>query len=193
MAALSLIPVRTGLVVIDLQEGIVAMPTAPVSSQTVVERSVRLAEACRKAGTFVVLVHVETTEDGADALHQEADVGPAGSASRPRSWSRIVPTIGPRPGDYVVTKHQWGAFYGTDLDLQLRRRGIDTIILCGISTNVGVESTARDAYERNYRQVLVTDAMAARSREEHDVTVRYIFPRIGLVRSVDEVMAALEA
>ena len=88
---------------------------------------------------------------------------------------------------------RWGAFYGTELDLQLRRRGIDTILLAGISTNVGVESTARDAYERGYEQVFVEDAMAARNPDEHAHTVRTLFARIGRVRSTAEVLAALEA
>ena len=87
---------------------------------------------------------------------------------------------------------QWGAFYGTELDLQLRRRGIDTILLAGISTNVGVESTARDAYERGYEQVFVEDAMAARSPDEHAHTIRTVFARIGRVRFTAEVLAALE-
>ena len=87
---------------------------------------------------------------------------------------------------------QWGAFYGTELDLQLRRRGIDTILLAGISTNVGVESTARDAYERGYEQVFVEDAMAARSPDEHLHTIRTVFARIGRVRLTAEVLAALE-
>ena len=112
---------------------------------------------------------------------------------RPADWAEIVPELGPEPGDLVITKRQWGAFYGTELDLQLRRRGIDTILLTGIATNIGVESTARDAYERGYEQVFVEDAMAARNADEHANTVRTIFPRMGRVRSTAEVLAALEA
>ena len=97
----------------------------------------------------------------------------------------------PQPGDIVISKRQWGAFYGTELDLQLRRRGVDTIVLCGISTNIGVETTARDAFERGYQQVFVEDAMAARSAEEHTATATTLFPRIGRVRSTEEVVAAL--
>jgi nicotinamidase-related amidase len=111
---------------------------------------------------------------------------------RPPDWAEIVPELGPEPGDLVITKRQWGAFYGTELDLQLRRRGIDTILLAGISTNVGVESTARDAYERGYAQVFVEDAMAARNPDEHAHTVRTVFARIGRVRSTAQVLAALE-
>jgi nicotinamidase-related amidase len=92
----------------------------------------------------------------------------------------------------IITKRQWGAFYGTELDLQLRRRGVDTIVLCGISTSIGVESTARDAYERGYNQIFVEDAMAARDVEEHRHTVRSLFPRIGRVRTTEEVLAAIK-
>ena len=106
-------------------------------------------------------------------------------------WDEIVPEVGPEPGDHVVRKRQWGAFYATDLDLQLRRSGIGTVILCGISTNLGAESTERDAYERGYQQVFVDDACAARTAEEHAFAFRTVFPRIGRVRSADEVIATL--
>jgi nicotinamidase-related amidase len=109
----------------------------------------------------------------------------------PPDFSQIVPELGPLEGDLVVTKRQWGAFYGTELDLELRRRGIRTIVLGGIATNFGVESTARDAYERGYELVFAEDAMAGPTAEAHQFAVTTIFPRIGLVRSSAEVLAAL--
>ncbi len=91
-----------------------------------------------------------------------------------------------------MTKRQWGAFYGTDLELQLRRRGIDTIILCGISTNIGVESTARNAWELGFNLVIAEDACSAASTEQqHRAASTHIFPRIGRVRSTEEILAAL--
>ena len=95
------------------------------------------------------------------------------------------------PGDFVITKHQWGAFYGTELDLQLRRHGITSIVLCGIATNIGVESTARFAFEYGFNQIFVEDAMAAMSAEEHALTVAKIFPRIGLVKKTGEILEDL--
>jgi nicotinamidase-related amidase len=95
------------------------------------------------------------------------------------------------PGDIHVTKRQWGAFYGTDLDLQLRRRGIGTVLLGGVATNFGVESTARDAWERNYRVVFVEDAMSSVTAEAHAFAISTIFPRIGRVRSSAQIMEAL--
>lgn len=94
---------------------------------------------------------------------------------------------------YLVTKRQWEAFYDTELDLQLRRRGVHTIILCGIATNIGVETTARDAYDRGYSQIFVEDATSARSAEEHAFVMRTAFPRMGRVRSTAEVLDALGA
>jgi nicotinamidase-related amidase len=106
-------------------------------------------------------------------------------------WADIVPELGPKAGDIIVTKRQWGAFYGTDLELHLRRRGINTIVIGGISTNFGVESTARDAWERAYAMVFAEDAMAAMSAEAHSFAVANIFPRLGRVRSTSEVLNAL--
>jgi nicotinamidase-related amidase len=101
-----------------------------------------------------------------------------------------VVEIAPTERDIVIAKRQWGAFYGTELDLQLRRRKIETIVLCGVSTNIGVETTARDAYQRGYNQVFATDAMTANSKDEHEATLKYIFSRIGLLRNTDEILKA---
>jgi nicotinamidase-related amidase len=177
------------LVVIDLQRGIVSIPTAPRLAADVVGNAVELARAVRAAGGLVVLVRVTPSPDGKDALHPMADVPPPGGP-RPPDWAELLPDLASL-GSLVITKRQWGAFYGTELDLQLRRRGIRTILLCGISTNMGVESTARDAFERGYEQVFVEDATAARSAEEHEHTMKRVFPRLGRVRSTAEVVAAL--
>jgi nicotinamidase-related amidase len=96
-----------------------------------------------------------------------------------------------QPGDVVVTKRQWGAFYGTDLEQHLRRRGIRTIVLGGIATNIGVESTARAAHDQGYEVVFAEDAMSSLSAEVHEFPIKNIFPRMGRVRSVEEIMKAL--
>jgi nicotinamidase-related amidase len=185
-------PSKTALVVIDLQRGIVSRPCGPHSSAEVVARAAQMAAAMRTAHGTVVLVHVTPSPDGKDGLKPVTDApGPAGRSAPPPEWSEMVPELKPEASDIVITKRQWGAFYGTELDLQLRRRGIDTILLCGISTAMGVESTARDAFERGYQQILVEDAMAAHEAEEHLHTVNCLFPRIGRVRSTADVLAAL--
>ena len=190
--SLSLDPATTALIVIDLQRGIVARPAAPHSANDVVARCARLADAFRSQKALVVLVHVAFSGDDRDRLKPEADSAPP-SGPTPADWSEIVPEIGPRPGDIVITKRQWGAFYGTALDLQLRRRGIRTLVFGGIATNFGVESTARDAYERGFEQLFVEDAMSGLTEDAHRFAITTIFPRMGRIRSTDDVLAAITA
>ena len=190
MSELSINKSTTALVVIDLQKGIVGRQTAPYPSDMVVKNATALADVCRQHDMPVFLVRVNASHDRKDMLRPTADAAMP-MQTPPPDWAEIVPDLGPKPGDFVITKHQWGAFYGTELDLQLRRRGVTTIILCGISTNIGVESTARFAYEYGYQQIFAEDAMAAISAEEHHATVAKIFPRIGRVRSTDDILANL--
>jgi len=192
MEPLALRPAECALVVVDLQKGIAALPTEPHPPAKVIGNAARLAAALRSRGGFVVLVRVAFSLDGKDALHPTLDPGsPAFSGARPPDWAELVPELSGHAEDHVVTKKQWGAFYGTDLDLQLRRRRIGTLLLCGISTAFGVESTARDAFERGYEQVFVEDAMSARAAAEHEHAVLRIFPRMGRVRKTEQVLAAL--
>lgn len=181
---------RTALVVIDLQKGVVSLPTVPHPADLVVKNAVSLADMFRSRAMYVVLVRVAFAADGKDFLEPVVDA-PRRMPPRAADWTEIVPELGPKRGDLVVTKHQWGAFYGTELDLQLRRRGISTIVLCGISTNIGVESTARFAYEYGYHQIFAEDAMAALSVEEHTHSITKIFPRLGLVRKTSDILAAI--
>ena len=181
---------KTAIVIIDLQKGIASMPTEPYSPEVVIANVVKLLTVVRKNNMSVFLVHVTPSPDLKDALRPNAETSFQMSGFNP-GWSEYVPELNIQPNDFLITKHQWGAFYGTEIDLQLRRRGIDTIILCGIATNFGVESTARSAYELGYNQIFVEDAMSARSKEEHAYPVKYIFPRLGLIRNTQEVLKAL--
>ena len=190
MNTLSIDKSKTALVVIDLQKGIAGRQVAPYASEIVIKNAAAIADAFRKDGMPVFLVRVTPSADGKDALHPVADAQPWTQIPAP-DWAEIVPEMGPKPGDFVITKHQWGAFYGTELDLEFRRRGITTMVLCGISTNIGVESTARFAYEYGYHQIFAEDAMAAMSAEEHAFTVTKTFPRLGLVRKTEEILASL--
>ncbi len=190
MPTLDLDPSSTAIVVIDLQKGIVHRDAVPHRPAEVIDRCRRIVDAGRSAGATIVLVHVGASHDGADRLAPTADQ-PVPSGPLPPDWAEFVPELGPEPGDLVVLKRQWGAFYGTDLDLQLRRRGLRTLILCGIATEFGVESTARCAYERGYQQVFAEDAMTGLARESHQNSLRRIFPRLGRVRETAAVIAAL--
>jgi nicotinamidase-related amidase len=190
MAPLVLDATRTALVVIDMTKGVLSLPSVPHPVQEVLANTVRLADAFRSNGSFVVLVNVNSA-DGKDMLHPVVDAESRMPAERPKDWAELASELGPQPLDHLITKHQWGAFFGTDLDLQLRRRGIDTIVLCGIATGFGVDTTAREAYQHAYNQVFAEDAMNALTEEEHRYVCTHIFPRIGRVRSTDEIVAAL--
>jgi nicotinamidase-related amidase len=192
MTTLSIDPRKTALVLIDLQRGIVGRPLAPRPGAEVVQKASRLASRFRALGAPVILVRVAFHPDFKDFLNAPADAtGQFNASSLPPDWADLVAEIGPNDGDLVITKRQWGAFHGTELDLQLRRRGMQTIVLGGISTNIGVESTARSAYEHGYGQVFAEDAMASHSAEAHEFAVKNIFPRIGHVRSTEEVLEAI--
>ncbi|WP_025716253.1 hydrolase [Paenibacillus sp. 1-18] len=182
---------KTALVVIDLQTGIAnsGRLLAPYTGEQVVQKASKLIEAFAQKGAFVVLVRVSSV-DGKDMLKPNTDME-MNQMQWPEGWDRLVPEIADTPNAHIITKRQWGAFFGTDLDLQLRRRGIDTIVLCGISTSIGVDTTAREAYQHGYHQIFVEDAMTASTNEEHDYVCKYIFPRIGRIRSTEEVTLSL--
>jgi nicotinamidase-related amidase len=190
MASLTLDPSTTALVVIDLQRGIVGTPTVPHTAADVVMRAARLVARFRERKGLVVLVHVDTGPNG------ELFPRPITDIERPRvpqapGWSEFVPEMTPQSGDVVVTKHQPCAFYGTDLEVHLRRRGIQTIVLCGIATNIGVEATARVGFEHGYNLVFASDATTARDGELHACSVSKFFPTIGRVRTTEEILASL--
>jgi nicotinamidase-related amidase len=184
---------KSALVVIDIQKGIVALgKLEPNSPAEVVANVSKLVSKFREMGLPVFLVHVGFI-DGKEVLHPMLDQPPqwgSGSA-RPADWMDFVDEIKPTQRDIVITKRQWGAFYGTELDLQLRRRKIETIVLCGVSTNMGVETTARDAHQYGYNQVFATDAMAANSKDEHEASIKHVFPKIGLLRTTSEIISAM--
>ena len=190
MNELNLTPARTALVAIDLQNMIVSRATQPHDARTVVERTVQLADALRAKGGFIVWVRVAGSTDGKDRLHPVCDQPWTPPREMPPGADEYVSGLSIQPSDHLITKRQWGAFYGTDLDLQLRRRGLTTIVLTGIATNIGVESTARAAFELGYQQIFVEDAMAALAAAHHEHTVTQIFPRMGRVRRAAEVLAA---
>jgi nicotinamidase-related amidase len=177
----------TALVLIDLQNFTVSAATVPTSGQAVLANAVRLADACRAAGVPVVLVQVMGRKT--EAMPVDA-VMPA--FEFPPGAHDLAADLGPKPGDLVVQKHTWGAFHGTDLYLKLRQRGVKTIILAGIATNYGVESTARQAHDRGYGMIIVSDAVSAFSQEQHDYPLSVIFPRIARIRTADEVLSALK-
>jgi nicotinamidase-related amidase len=178
---INLDPRTTALVLIDLQKPIVAMPLSPYSGPEVVSVCTELAGNFRKAGARVVLVNVAFAKDFGDALRAPVDEPfshPPGGL--PEDWAELVDGLA-QPTDLRVTKHQWGAFYGTDLDVQLRRRGIKSVVLGGIATNFGVESTAEQAWERGYEVIIAKDATSSRTVEMYTFSIQSILPRISRI------------
>lgn len=182
---LTLSPATTALVLIDLQHGITALPLQPISGAELAERAKPVAARFREAGAPVVLVNVDFGPDFVDAPKQPVDVASSRGAL-PADWSQLVDGLA-APGDLRVTKRQWGAFTGTGLEQQLRRRGIDTIVLGGIATNFGVESTARHAWELGFAVVLAQDLCAGVSIELHEMTIKHVLPRIARVTDADAI------
>ena len=140
-------PATTALILIDLQQGILGFARQPYDTEQVLEHSAALAKAFRVAGAPVVLVRVGWSADGGDALQLPTDLVPPATPV-PDNWLQQPAELEVAASDIQIIKRQWNAFYGTELDLQLRRRGIRTVVLAGISTHIGVDSTARAAWER---------------------------------------------
>jgi nicotinamidase-related amidase len=171
------------LILIDLQKGIVGLPTVHPSGE-IVGRSAQLAQAFRERGLPVVLVNVAGRAPG------RTDAG-IRNFSFPPDWTELVPELGQQPGDLLVTKHRAGAFLGTALDELLRERGVTQIFLGGVSTSVGVESTARSAYDLGYHVVFVSDAMTDTNEDAHAKRVEMMFPRLGEVETTGGVLKML--
>ena len=188
-APLNLNPAKTALVLIDLQQGIINM-VPPGAADSVINNAAQLAQRFRELGSLVVLVKV-AFPSGPEALKPITDATLPLPAAMPEGWDTHLPALKQAPGDIIITKRQWGAFYGTELEMHLRRRGIDTIVLGGIATNIGVESTARNAHEQGFNQVFAEDAMRALDDEAHRASLAKIFPRLGRIRSTAQILADL--
>ena len=188
MAELQLDSHKTALVLIDLQNATVAVNTAPHRAAQVVANSAKLAKAFRGHSAPVVYVRVDLNDFLELAVDEPFNLG---NTPLPAIVSEIAPSAGFQPGDILLTKRHWGAFAGTDLEQQLKSRGVDTVVLTGISTNAGVESTARQGTGLGFGFVVVEDACSGQDGEQHRFAFEKIFPRLCRVRSTNEVLAAL--
>ncbi len=184
MAVTTLDP-RTALLVIDLQKGILAFPTAH-PADGVVKHASALADAFRRHGLPVVLVNVAGGVRGRTEQARRGGQLPAG-------WADLVPELNPQPGDHRVTKRTWGAFTKTDLEKYLKRLGVTQVVIAGIATSIGVESTARHAYEYGFNVTLAVDAMTDLSAEAHTNSITWIFPRLGETGTTQEIIALLDS
>jgi nicotinamidase-related amidase len=173
------------LVVIDLQKGLAGYPTAPHSVAEVVAKSARLARAFREKGLPVVLVNVT---GGAPGRTEQ----PRPAADRAADWAELMSELGAEDSDVRVTKRTWGAFPHTDLEAKLRDAGVTQIVLTGIATSIGVETTAREAYALGFNVTLPTDAITDLDADAHENSLRRIFPRLGETATTDEVIGLVE-
>ena len=176
---------NTALVVIDLQVGVMTLQTAPLSTAAVAANAATLARAFRKRGLPVVLATMASRAPG------RTEVPGPDTRAFPPNWTDLAVELDRQPSDLLITRHAFNAFYGTPLDLYLRRRGMTQIVLCGIATGVGVESTGRDAFDRGYNVTFAVDAMADRSGESHAYCVATGFPRLGETGTVAQISAHL--
>lgn len=184
---------RSAVVIIDVQEFQVDRSLAPHSVEQVISNSNRLIEAGRSADALVVYVQSSRLESGGDALRVVADNRPGTHGAEEPGWDRLAQGLfSPRADREPVTiKRGWDAFYGSSLELQLRRHGVNQIVLTGISTNFGVEGTARSAVDRGFAVTFAEDAMTSASAELHNFAVSNIFPRIGRTCSTTDAVALL--
>ena len=182
---LALDPRTTALILIDLQHGTLSLPLVPYASADVAARGAQLADAFRRKGATVAYVHVDLAHAVRPVTDTPVDLS---AQSLPVNASEFVPEAGLQAGDIVLLKKFWGAFTRTNLGQQLSDRDIKTIVLLGVATNLGVESTAREAVALGYELVAVEDAMSSFSAELHNFSVNSIFPMLGRVRTTNQVL-----
>jgi len=182
--ALTVLDPNTALLVVDLQKGIVGYPLAhPIGP--VLERAQALTRAFRAAGLPVVLINVTG--------------GAPGRTEQPRpnmgvpapDFADFIPELDQQPGDIVVTKKTWGAFASTDIDARLKALGVTQVVVIGVATGTGVESTARQAYEAGFNVTLAIDAMTDSRPEAHDYSLAKIFPRLGETGTAADIITLL--
>lgn len=181
--ALTLLDPQSALIVIDLQKGLVGAISAPVWDG-VVERSRALLSAFRANGLPVVIVTADGTAPGRTERNRHFDV--------PGGFADPLDELALQPGDICIVKQSWGAFTHNDLEARLKALGVTQVVIVGVATSVGVESTARQAYEAGFNVTLATDAMADLSIEAHDHSIASVFPRLGETGLADDIIALLD-
>jgi nicotinamidase-related amidase len=173
----------TALIVVDLQAGLAGLPTIHPFDE-VVGNAATLAAAFRAQGLPVVLVNVAGGPSG------RTEQGMGGHELRD-GWADLLPQLNQQPGDKTVTKYTWGAFHNTDLAAHLTELGVTQVVIGGVATSIGVESTARQAHEHGFHVTLVTDAMTDLNPAAHDNTISNIFPMLGETGTTRDILTFL--
>jgi nicotinamidase-related amidase len=176
---------RPALLVVDLQRGIVGLPTAHPMAD-VVRHAARLADAFRSHGRPVVLINVDGGARGRTEQSRRVTEFPPG-------WTDLIPELNHQSSDHLVTKRTWGAFTNTGLDAHLKQRGVTQVVIAGVATSAGVESTARHAHELGFNVALAVEAMTDMSADAHHNSIARIFPRLGESGTTQQIVDLLEA
>jgi nicotinamidase-related amidase len=175
---------KSALLVVDLQNGIAGLPTAhPMAG--VLAGAVTLADAFRRAGLPVVLINVDAVAPGRTERARP-------NIPMPPGWTDLLPELKTQASDHLVTKRTWGAFTRTDLEQYLKANGVTQVVIAGVSTSAGVESTARQAHELGFNVALAADAMTDLSLESHDHSLKTIFPRLGETGTSQQIAGLLQ-
>ena len=192
-------PTRTALIVADMQRDVVANFAF---DRDVAQRMAKAVAGARQRGLPIMYVVVERRASGGDAAPVVTDAGlrqsgqastlPADFLHEGAPGTQIVDELKPQPDDYLVVKRRVSAFYGTSLELYLRSASIDTIMIGGVATNMVVEGTCREARDRDFNCVVLSDCCSAPSREVHDWALVNAFPWMARVKTADEAMALLD-
>ena len=175
---------RTALVVVDLQKGTIGSHPMAHPAENVIGRTAELAAAFRQRGLPVVLVRHAGNPAGRTRYGQ-------GGGDWPPELTELMPGLGAEPGDLRVTKHSWSAFATTGLDATLRALGVTQVVIAGVATSFGVESTARDAYDRGYHVTIAADATTDPTPEGHKNSLDRVFPVLGQTGSTAEIISLL--
>ncbi len=209
MAAFPIVPSKTGMLFFDTLN-VYLHPDDParqaaIDAEGAIPRLVRLNKACREAGIAIFYGQADHRADGRDFAPQIVDLGYDGKPGEGPRISRrpaaaagtreveIIPELAPEPGDYVIKKHRWSTFYQTHLELSLRTAGIDTIMIAGGATEIGVASTAYSARDRDFNLILLRDGCRSSRPGVNEFFMENVFPIFARVMTVDEVIAALRA
>ena len=183
--ALTALDPNTALIIVDLQKGLIGLPVIhPIGD--IIERARALADAFRERGLPVVLVNVA---GGAPGRTEQ----PRQTGSRPEGWTDLIPELNRQPSDILVTKRSWGAFASTNLETQLKARGVTQVVVLGVATGTAVEATARQAYEQGFNVTLAVDAMTDTRPEAHNYSIKNVFPRLGETGMGQDIIGLLAA
>jgi len=201
-------PKKTGLLFFDILNGYVPAPEAdkPRTLKPWIQNAVRLSKAGRAAGLPFFFAKGNHRPDNATTALLVTDTNnsltpwPNGEVNKTKMHviagdksSDVLADLGPHPDDYYIVKYRWSAFFQTYLDLALRSRGIDTRIVSGGSTDVGVTSTVYSARDLDYNTIVVSDACGtSHDQRAHDTLMEIIFPRMSRVRTTDQVIEMIQ-